>query len=132
MMQFQNTSNQEVKAEHRNMRLKAPTNSNGIQQLKKEETLKFVEDNWDSWFIPGLEEFIRIPNLTPMVDPEYLTNGLVEGAARCVDYHIQELGIKGLSSQTFKTESGLPLVVYIVEATKGVDKNVMVYGHLDK
>jgi hypothetical protein len=42
------------------------------KKVNKEETLAFVEKNWDSWFIPGLSDFVRVPNLTPMVDPEYL------------------------------------------------------------
>lgn len=67
-----------------------------------------------------------------MVDEDYLTNGLVEKAAKQVDDYIQKLGIKGLSSTTFKTADGLPLVVYVVEPSEGVTQNVMVYGHLDK
>ena len=67
-----------------------------------------------------------------MVDDDYLTNGLVEKCAKLVDDYIQKLDIKGLSCHTFKTEEGLPLVVYVVEPTEGVTQNVMVYGHLDK
>ena len=49
----------------------------GSSTMNKEETLKFVESQWDSWFIPGLSEFIRIPNLSQLFDPEFLTNGLI-------------------------------------------------------
>jgi len=49
-----------------------------------------------------------------------------------VDQYINKIGVKGLSKQTFKSESGLPLVCYIVEPTEGATKNIMVYGHLDK
>lgn len=100
--------------------------------VTKEKTLEHVEKNWDSWFIPGLSDFVRVPNLTPMVDPEYLTNGLVEKSADCVDQYMNKLGVKGLSKQVFKSETGLPLVCYIVEPTPGCNKNIMVYGHLDK
>jgi len=37
--------------------------------LNKDETLSFVDAHWESWFIAGLSDFIRVPNLTPMVDP---------------------------------------------------------------
>ena len=50
--------------------------------MNKDATLKTVEEHWDSWYIPALEDFIRVPNLTPMVDNDYLTNGLVE---KCID-----------------------------------------------
>jgi len=100
--------------------------------MNKEETLKNINAQWDNWFIPGLSDFVRVPNLTPMVDPDYLTNGLVQKSMECVDGYIQKLEIKGLSKQTFSTEAGLPLVCYIVEASEGITKNLMLYGHLDK
>ena len=46
--------------------------------VNKETTTKFIEENWENWYIKGLSDFIRVPNLTPMVDPEFLTNGLIE------------------------------------------------------
>lgn len=46
--------------------------------MNKEATIKTIEEHWDSWYVKGLGDFVRIPNLTPMVDENYLTNGLVE------------------------------------------------------
>jgi len=100
--------------------------------VNKEKTIEVVNQHWDSWFVPGLADFIRVPNLTPMVDNEYLQNGLVEKSMECVDEYINKLEVKGISKQIFKSETGLPLVCYVVEATGGNTKNVMVYGHLDK
>ena len=100
--------------------------------MDKAKTLEFIDAQWDDWYVAGLGDFIRVPNLTPMVDADYLTNGLVEKAAKLVDDYIQKLGIKGLTSHTFKSETGLPMVVYVVEPSEGNEKNVMVYGHLDK
>ena len=65
--------------------------------MNKDKTLETVNTHWDSWFVKGLGDFIRVPNLTPMVDPEYLTNGLVEKAMELVDDYINKLDIKGLS-----------------------------------
>ncbi len=45
--------------------------------MNKEKTLEYVESLWDDWYVPGLSDFVRVPNLTPMVDPDYLTNNLV-------------------------------------------------------
>ncbi len=44
----------------------------------KDKTNKYLDEHFDSWFVKGLGDFVKVPNLTPMVDPEYLTNGLVE------------------------------------------------------
>ena len=100
-----------------------------MDKAKTEET---INSHWDSWWVPGLQEFVRIPNLTTMVDPDYLTNGLVEKAMEQVDGCIQALGVKGLSKEIFRAENNLPMVIYVVEGSEGVEKNVVIYGHLDK
>ena len=46
--------------------------------VSKDATLKFVEEHWDGWYVKGLSDFIKVPNLTPMVDENFLTNGLIE------------------------------------------------------
>lgn len=100
--------------------------------MSKDATLEIVNKHWDSWFIPGLSDFVRVPNLTPMVDAEYLTNGLLEKSMECVDGYMNKLEVKGMSKQIYKSETGLPLVCYVIEASEGCTKNIMVYGHLDK
>jgi len=52
--------------------------SSAANAVNKEATLKCIEDHWDSWYVKGLSDFIKVPNLTPMVDSEFLTNGLIE------------------------------------------------------
>jgi hypothetical protein len=65
--------------------------------LNKEETIKNVTANWESWFVPALSDFVRIPNLTTMVDPDYLTNGLVQKAMEEVDQYINKLEVQNIS-----------------------------------
>jgi len=101
------------------------------KHLDKDATKAFIDSHWDSWFVPGLSDFIRVPNLTPMVDEEYLKNGLVEKAIQLVDDYVNKLDIKGLSRKIFQPEGMPPLVVYVVEGS-GSETNLMLYGHLDK
>lgn len=54
----------------------------------KDTLAEFIDSQFDSFFVKGLQEFVRIPNLTPMVDPNYKTNGLIEKAMECVDKNI--------------------------------------------
>ena len=96
------------------------------------KTKQYIHSQWDSWYVAGLADFIRVPNLTPMVDPNYLTNGLVEQAIELVDSYINKLNIQGLSRTIIKNQKGVPLVCYVVEATGDCKKNMMMYGHLDK
>jgi acetylornithine deacetylase/succinyl-diaminopimelate desuccinylase-like protein len=94
----------------------------------------YIEQNFESFFIPALSDFVRVPNLTPMVDKEYLTNGKLEQAIELVHSYVEKLNIERLTRTIFKTESGMPLIVYIVEPANKTEttQNVMMYGHIDK
>ena len=61
------------------------------QAVSKEATQKNIEEQWDSWYVQGLSDFIKVPNLTPMVDPDFQTNGLIEQAMACVDDYVNKL-----------------------------------------
>ena len=80
----------------------------------------------------GLSDFVKVPNLTPLVDKQFLTNGLIEKAMACVDEYVKKLNIKGIKRKVFQPKGSAPLVVYVVEPQGGSTKNVMLYGHLDK
>ena len=67
------------------------------KKIDVEATKAFIDKHWDDWFVKGLCEFIEIPNLSPMVDEEYLKNGHVEKAMALVDDYINKLDIKGIS-----------------------------------
>lgn len=87
--------------------------------VNSEKTKQFIDSKWDDWYVKGLSDFIRVPNLTPMVDAEYLTNGHVEAAYKCVDEYIDQLELKGVTKHKFQPEGSVPLYVYVVDATGG-------------
>jgi len=93
---------------------------------------KVMDELWESWYVKGLGDFVRVPNLTPMVDSEYLTNGKLEQAIDLVDSYVNKLEIAGISRKIYKNDKGMPLITYVVEPSEGVTRNVMVYGHIDK
>jgi acetylornithine deacetylase/succinyl-diaminopimelate desuccinylase-like protein len=98
----------------------------------KQKTLDYVESHWDNWYVKGLSEFIEIPNLSPLFDAEFHTNGEIWNAAKLVDSYIQKLEIKGLTKHEFAPVGKPPMIVYVVEAQGPSKQNVMLYGHLDK
>ena len=100
--------------------------------MDRDATLSFIDEKWEPWFVEGLKEFIRIPNLSLMFDPEFQTNGLIERAIDLVDEYANRLEIVGLERHIFKGEGQNPLIVYVVPPTEGQTKNIMFYGHLDK
>jgi hypothetical protein len=36
-----------------------------------------IDEKYESWFIKGLSDFVRVPNLTLMADKDFATNGLI-------------------------------------------------------
>ena len=66
---------------------KQPQGSKRASPLNKSATIENVQKYWDSWFIKALSDFITVPNLTPAVDKDFLTNGKIEKAIACVDQY---------------------------------------------
>ena len=106
--------------------------SANISTVDAAKTNTNIDAKWEDWYVKGLSDFIRVPNLSPNYDAEFLTNGRTEQAMKCVDDYINQLEIVGLSKQVFQPEGSSPLIVYVVEPTEGCDTKVMLYGHLDK
>ena len=88
-----------------------------------------VDEHWDSWYVAGLADFVRVPNLSLMVDPAFYTNGNTEKAIAVVEEYAQKLQIEGLVRHVIKPEGKSHLVVYVHESD---GPNIMFYGHLDK
>lgn len=59
-----------------------------VEQTTQDAMASYIDAKFEESFVKPLQDFVRIPNLTPMVDPEYATNGLVQKAMECVDKHI--------------------------------------------
>lgn len=88
-----------------------------ISSVDKAATEANVEAKWDDWYIKGLEDFIRVPNLSPAYDAEFLTNGKIEQAMAVVDDYINRLEIEGISKHSIIQEGKSPMVVYVIEPT---------------
>ena len=60
-------------------------------EQEKNATLKLVEEFWESWYVNGISDFVRVPNLTPMVDENYSTNGLLKQAIDLIQKYVEKL-----------------------------------------
>lgn len=98
--------------------------------MDEAKTQEFVEQHFEKSFVEPLSDYIRIPNLTPAFDPEYLTNGLVNKAIEFVKDYATSLNIEGLEFHWYEEEGVSPMVVMTYQGAGS--PNVMIYGHLDK
>lgn len=94
----------------------------------------FVDNLWKTSAIPTLLKYIEIPNLSPLYDPEWQTNGLQEKALKLICDWIDSQPVKGLSKEVITEKGRTPLIYLEIEPTvKGEDAHtVLCYAHLDK
>ena len=62
--------------------------SQNLSTVDKDATDRNIDERWDNWYIKGLEDFIRVPNLSPNFDNDFLTNGLIEQCMEVTDQYI--------------------------------------------
>lgn len=79
-------------------------------------------------------DFIRIPNLSPMFDPEWNTNGNQMKAANHLKDFADSLGIKGYTSEIVKEDDRTPVLFLSIEPHKSEKdaKTILCYSHMDK
>jgi len=99
--------------------------------MKREETLAYIDKEFDTNVIPTLMEYIKIDNLSPFFDPQWETNGKLEKAAQLIVDWVNKQNVKGLKASVIKDDKLSP-VIWINIDSNGGNGNVLMYGHFDK
>ena len=91
-----------------------------------------IEAGVDGGVIPTLFEYIRVPSLSPLYDPNWESNGLMVQAQDILLSYVKSLNIKGFTHDMLK-EDGKPWMFYgEVEASSPGLGTILIYGHMDK
>ena len=85
---------------------------------------------WDSSIVPTIQEYIRIPNQSPLFDPEWKRNGHMHKAVELARNWAEQQGVRGLTIETHELEGRTPLIFMEIEGD--ASSTVLMYGHLDK
>ncbi|RPI14742.1 MAG: M20/M25/M40 family metallo-hydrolase [Lysobacterales bacterium] len=95
-------------------------------------TLELVRRRWDDSIIPELVEYVRIPNKSPMFDPDWERHGHMEAAVQLMyRWAVQEVrDLPGARVEILRLPGRTPLL--LVDVPGAVDDCVLLYGHLDK
>lgn len=64
--------------------------------MATEETRTFVNTEWDNSVIPTLSKYIEIPNVSPIFDADWQTNGLITQAAELLVDWAKSRTVKGM------------------------------------
>lgn len=102
--------------------------------MEVKECLDYCTKAWSEggFALEGLKELIRVPNLSPDYDKEFLTNGLINKAVDVVKTWFEAQGIKGLKATVFADKGRQPLLLIEIPGTAKEGKPILAYGHLDK
>jgi len=90
---------------------------------------RFVDEVWARSVVPTLCEYVRIPNKSPLFDPEWERHGHMERAVQLLTDWCRRQPIAGMTVQIARLEGRTPLIFLEVP---GGEETVLLYGHLDK
>lgn len=90
----------------------------------------FVEQVWNDSIIPELTDYIRIPNKSPLFDPEWQAHGHMEQVVQQFQNWALAQQIRGLQLEVVRLPERTPLIY--MEITGDSEETILLYGHLDK
>ncbi len=91
---------------------------------------KLIADSFDSSIVPTLSDYIRIPNKSPLFDPDWEKHGHMDRAAELMAGWCRQQPIKGLQVEIQRLPGRTPVLVCEVPGSGA--GTVLLYGHMDK
>ena len=95
-----------------------------------QKTKEFVNETWDDSIIPELCEYIKVPNKSPIFDPDWEKHGHMEQAISMFEKWCRQQAIKGMQLEIVRLEGRTPIL--FIDIPGASDDVVLLYGHYDK
>jgi acetylornithine deacetylase/succinyl-diaminopimelate desuccinylase-like protein len=89
-----------------------------------------LEQQWRDSVVPCLEEYIRIPNKSPLFAPDWEREGHMQRAVDLLADWCRRQPVPGMSVEVLRHPGRTPLLR--VDVPGEIDDFVLLYGHLDK
>jgi acetylornithine deacetylase/succinyl-diaminopimelate desuccinylase-like protein len=89
-----------------------------------------VDRQWQESIIERITEYVRIPNKSPMFDPEWERHGYMDAAANLIADWCRKQPVEGMTVEVRRLPGLTPIV--LVDVPGEVPDCVLLYGHLDK
>ncbi|MBS0364790.1 MAG: M20/M25/M40 family metallo-hydrolase [Proteobacteria bacterium] len=89
-----------------------------------------VGRTWRDSILPQLIEYVRIPNKSPMFDPQWEQHGYMEAAIGLMANWCREQKLPGAQVEIRRLPGRTPLL--LVDIPGELPDTVLLYGHLDK
>ena len=98
--------------------------------MSQERIRQVVDHMWDDSIIPTLHDYIRIPNQSPLFDPQWRESGHMHRAVELARDWSAKQGVAGLHIEVLEIDGRTPLIY--MEVAGDASTTVLMYGHLDK
>ncbi len=98
--------------------------------MNADQTRTLVDETWSSSIVPTLEQYIRIPNQSPLFDPDWKRNGHMDRAVALARSWVESQQIQGLTLEVHELDGRTPVIFMEIEGE--TSSTVLMYGHLDK
>nr|ACU83556.1 acetylornithine deacetylase/succinyl-diaminopimelate desuccinylase [uncultured bacterium HF130_AEPn_1] len=90
----------------------------------------YCDKVWEDSIISEITEYIKIPNKSPLFDPEWEEKGHMEEAVQLIFKWCKENAIEGMEMEIVRLPGRTPLI--FMEVPGDSEDTVLLYGHLDK
>jgi acetylornithine deacetylase/succinyl-diaminopimelate desuccinylase-like protein len=90
----------------------------------------YLNTFWDQDILPTLQDYIRIPNESPLFDPDWQAHGHMERAVALVADWLRRQKVPGGSLEILQDGDRTPVLLLDFPGT--IADTILVYGHLDK
>jgi len=91
---------------------------------------EFIDQLWDTSIIPTLQEYIRIPNKSPLFDANWKANGHMDKAVKLLADWCKQNAVENMKLEVVELEGRTPVI--FMEIPGNSEDTVLLYGHLDK
>ena len=98
--------------------------------MDPKKVFTYVDSVWEESILPALKDYITIPNVSPIFDKEWASNGLLDRAVELAANWVKAREIPGMEMEIVRLEGRTPLLY--IEVPGDSDETVLLYGHLDK
>ena len=100
---------------------------------QEESITSYLEEAYETEFMPAIKQFVRIPSLSPPYDENWQKNKALIKQCNHLQSFVMEQELAGCEVIVLKEPGRTPFLIVKVAAFNTDSKeNVLMYGHMDK